>query len=229
MKKQLKERTRNSWTMTESQFKSHIISALRQASRWWKPKIKVISRARVGKGKYKCELCHTIVNQTYPPAPWNKRRIKGIQADHIIPVVWPEGFVDYNTFIERLFVEEEGFQAICHTCHSKWKTIEENSYRREVANLTKELEWKNIWRLTVIRRLDLNQIECECDCWNITIKSLNNIKYWKSRSCWCLVWTHKMSTTRIYNIWKALNQRCNNPNTIGYKNYWWRSISGNKK
>ena len=35
--------------LTEAEFKSRIISALRQASRWWKPKNEAIARARVSR------------------------------------------------------------------------------------------------------------------------------------------------------------------------------------
>ena len=40
-----------------------------------------------------------------------------MKADHIIPVVGTEGFVDFNTFITRLFVESDGYQALCESCH----------------------------------------------------------------------------------------------------------------
>lgn len=30
---------------------------------------------------------------------------------------------------------------------------------------------------------------------------------------------HGMRYTRIYNIWKSMQQRCKNPNSINYKNY----------
>tara|TARA_R110002020_G_scaffold352751_3_gene565758 strand:+ start:340 stop:513 length:174 start_codon:yes stop_codon:yes gene_type:complete len=43
--------------LTDAEFKSRIISALRQSSRWWKPKQEAIARAKVGRGKYKCESC----------------------------------------------------------------------------------------------------------------------------------------------------------------------------
>jgi len=43
--------------MTESEVHSLVVSALRGASRWWKPKAVCIARARVGKGLYKCEEC----------------------------------------------------------------------------------------------------------------------------------------------------------------------------
>jgi 5-methylcytosine-specific restriction endonuclease McrA len=52
-----------------------------------------------------------------------------MRADHIIPVVGPEGFQDWNTFIARLYVEKEGFQAVCKDCH-KAKTKQENQERK---------------------------------------------------------------------------------------------------
>lgn len=52
-----------------------------------------------------------------------------MKADHIEPVVDPvAGFVDWNTYIDRLFVESDGFQAICNECH-KLKTSKENKER----------------------------------------------------------------------------------------------------
>ena len=51
-----------------------------------------------------------------------------MKADHIIPVVGPEGFVDFNTFITRLFVEKDGYQALCEECH-KSQTDKERAGR----------------------------------------------------------------------------------------------------
>lgn len=35
---------------------------------------------------------------------------------------------------------------------------------------------------------------------------------------------HGMSNTRIYNIWRAMGQRCKNPNNLQYKDYGGRGI-----
>ncbi len=51
------KKTRNNGTMTEAAFKSFIISTLRRASIYWKPKNECIKRARVSRGVYQCELC----------------------------------------------------------------------------------------------------------------------------------------------------------------------------
>lgn len=42
-----------------------------------------------------------------------------MRADHLIPVVGPEGFIDWNTYVERLFVEKDGYQALCKGCHDR--------------------------------------------------------------------------------------------------------------
>jgi len=57
MKRKTTERPYNCGTMSGAEMRSHIVSALRGASRWWKPKAYVINKAKVGRGLYKCELC----------------------------------------------------------------------------------------------------------------------------------------------------------------------------
>lgn len=220
-------RTRNAWTMTEAQFRSYIISTLRKASMYWKPKSQCISEARVKRWVYKCEMCNREWPATLPPLPWKKRKRKNIQADHILPAVDPKkGWESWDSFIERLFVEKEWYQAICRECHSweDWKTKKENKERKKYKELCQEYIWKSFWKLIIVEIKDLNKVECECECWNIKEIKLSNLKNWHTRSCWCIAWTHKLSWTRIYKIWININSRCNNPNSTGYKYYWWRWI-----
>lgn len=91
--------------------RSFITSALRNASSRWPPKYETRKKANVSYGKYTCA--------GYSRTP----HIVGaseIQVDHIHPVVDPaDGFVDWNTFIDRLFTEAENFQVLCLTCHKK--------------------------------------------------------------------------------------------------------------
>lgn len=109
-----KERTRASGTLTESQFWSKIRSALRQASRWWKP-IETCKKAgkRVYKGpdkrqkfEYLCNKCHF-----YFPE-------KQISIDHKTPAGSLNRAEDLKGFVERLFCEIDGLQILCHTCHN---------------------------------------------------------------------------------------------------------------
>jgi len=123
----LKPRCGGRWT--EARFNSFVVSALRAATRRWQPKNECISKARVKRGVYKCESCKQEGAATLPPKKGNKRRRKNIVADHIDPIVDPAtGFVDWNNWIARAFVELDGYQALCHDCHEQ-KTNEE----REVA------------------------------------------------------------------------------------------------
>lgn len=123
------DKPHNGGTWTEARKTSFIKSALRGAR--WGPRYECIKQAKVGYGLYKCALCGTVGPPTLPPEEGKKNRRKNIAADHIDPVVDPKvGFVDWNTFIERLYVELPGWQALCYDCHSK-KTREENTIAKE--------------------------------------------------------------------------------------------------
>ena len=62
-----------------------------------------LKSAKVSYGKYKCAKCRKIF------------RRKNIQVDHIIPV---GRFKDFDTYIEKLFVEPIKLQVLCLGCHS---------------------------------------------------------------------------------------------------------------
>lgn len=84
----------------------------------WPPRYTTMNKARVERGKYRCALCSTIVGR------------KDIKLDHIHPVVDPTtGFIDWNTYIARMFVEEAGYQAICDSCHDA-KTAGERALKK---------------------------------------------------------------------------------------------------
>lgn len=110
------ERTIGSGTYTEAGFAAFIKSALRRASGRWKPKSEVLKKARVAKGAYLCSECKEVVPVTILND--KGKRVKNIEIDHVVPVVDPEkGFESWDTFIRRLFVEEEGLRALCKSCH----------------------------------------------------------------------------------------------------------------
>lgn len=96
---------------------------------------------------------------------------------------------------------------------SRWKVIERS----------KSLDGKNSFWL------------CECSCDNHTRKIIarHSLVSGNSKSCGCLsaeetskrISTHKMSGSRLHNIWKSMKERCYNINHNQYKDYGGRGIS----
>jgi hypothetical protein len=134
---QRKIRNRGGGTLTDAQLKSKIISSLRKLSLSWKPISEKRKGTRTG-GKMEgpsgrlvlehvCECCGS------------PQHAKAIRVDHIEPVVPPDGWgettqwlgVNWNEYLSRLFVEEDGLQAICFDCHAG-KTTKENSDRKSI-------------------------------------------------------------------------------------------------
>ena len=109
---------------TQARLKNFIISALRSASNRYPPKYECLNAAKVGKkinkasGRlaehYKCAACEKLFVA------------KDVHVDHIEPVVSPlTGFVDWNTFIERLFYcPLTNLQVLCKGCHKDKIKIE---------------------------------------------------------------------------------------------------------
>ena len=88
----------------------------------------------------------------------------------------------------------------------------------------KDLTNQKFNRLTVLQR-DKNKWnrvmwKCRCDCGNIIFVNTYALKSGSAKSCGCYkseilgntMRKHKLSNTRIYNIWKGMRKRCNNPN-----------------
>ena len=95
---------------------------------------------------------------------------------------------------------------------------------------------KKYWRLTILsewweqvgdRRKRF--VQCKCTCGNISRHRLEDIRSGRTKSCGCFnkdkELKHGLSDTRIYNIWKGVVSRCNNPSCKNYKNYGNRGIS----
>ena len=61
----------------------------------------------MGRNQYVCALCQRVAGN------------KDTHMDHVVPVVDPvRGFVDWNQFIDRLFVEVDGYRCLCSECHA---------------------------------------------------------------------------------------------------------------
>ena len=114
---------------TPGRKKSFITSLIRAGFRRWPPKYTALAAAKVGKqvnqttGRvaehYKCASC-----SDHFPA-------KEVQVDHISPVVDPvKGFINWDTFIDRLLCEGSNLQVLCKSCHVK-KTATERQMRQK--------------------------------------------------------------------------------------------------
>lgn len=102
-----------------ARFRSFIISALRRASCRWAPKYSARKDARVARNSYRCAACSALVGN------------KDAKVDHIRPVVdTAKGFTTWDEYIARMFVEKEGYQLLCRTCHDA-KTKHERTLRKQ--------------------------------------------------------------------------------------------------
>lgn len=100
--------------------KKFVISGLRRMTYRWPPRYMTQSAARVERGKYKCNECQGV----FPK--------KETSLDHVEPVVDPEkGWQGWDSYIERMFADQPGWQVLCDSCHDK-KTSKENSSRKKV-------------------------------------------------------------------------------------------------
>lgn len=71
---------------------------------------------------------------------------------------------------------------------------------------------------------------CRCDCGNDTIVRRGNLSSGNTTSCGCyhkenLKGSFVPNTNRLYNSWRGMKARCNNPNNNRYHLYGARGIS----
>ncbi len=111
-----------------------------------------------------------------------------------------------------------------------------------------DLTGQRFGRLTVIERAGTKyghvMWRCVCDCGNQVFPLSGDLRRGKTQSCGCLhrehiaamaemagkirgaqMRKHGLSGTRLYNIWKAMRERCNNPRDKFYPDYGGRGIS----
>jgi hypothetical protein len=119
--------TRCSNTMTESEYKAWVLGGLANMTRKWKPandawKINTRVKPKDVKGAHRIEhqCAHCLV--------WGPKKTRtnkwGMELDHIVPKGGLSDFSKTEQWIERAFVEIEGYQKLCTDCH-RTKTNEE--------------------------------------------------------------------------------------------------------
>lgn len=101
-----------------------------------------------------------------------------------------------------------------------------------------DLTGKRFGKLTAIRKHSSikNRVHWEfiCDCGNSHVADGSSAKSGGTNSCGCThiesakrngkltkgpISKHRLSHTPEYAVWKAMKQRCGNPNDAGYKHY----------
>lgn len=101
-----------------------------------------------------------------------------------------------------------------------------------------DLTGRRFGRLLVLEKAGRNdslQIlwRCRCDCGKETITRGLTLRNGETKSCGCLFEEsrkagfhviHGGSKERLYNIWRAMRSRCNNPNNWKYSDYGGRGI-----
>lgn len=127
--------------------KQRIVSAVRQISRWHKPRVAAKKKAQIDKALFLCSSCGTLCYEGKSQIRFfeYKEKYKKYKLvmepphmDHVIPVVDPatgfplleDGWPDFNTYFRRMFTGEENFVALCQDCHVK-KSKAENEIRRQ--------------------------------------------------------------------------------------------------
>lgn len=117
--KVLVPKTRNSNTMTETQFFQWLRQVLRKASVYWRPISNTRKNAQIPykgpnkrrKFSYVCAKCHGEFASTE------------VNVHHTIECGSLKTFEDLSGFAERLFIEEgEGLIVVCKKCHLKEHT-----------------------------------------------------------------------------------------------------------
>lgn len=115
-------------------------------------------------------------------------------------------------------VRKDGVGKLCRSCKAK-----ENEGKR-----FEDITGLIYGRLKVIKISHKNKQyfwECICDCGNKLITSGNRIRSGKTKSCGCIVASqNKLSNSILHRRWRAMINRCYNPNNINYNNYGGRGI-----
>lgn len=106
-----------------------------------------------------------------------------------------------------------------------------------------DLKGRRFGRLTVLERAENDKYKnsrwvCECDCGAVKTLYGKDLKNGSARSCGCYrkevllegrthahTYTHNMSNSRLYNVYRTMRQRCFNTNNPSYKNYGGRGVT----
>lgn len=129
----------NNGQWSHARFQAFIKSALRSASNRWGPKISVKKKARIKRGIYECAGYSRSPHHVPASIKKGNRRLNNALVDHILPIVDPvEGFHSWDKTVARMFVEEDGLQVLCKSCHDA-KTADERKARNDERRRRREV------------------------------------------------------------------------------------------
>lgn len=92
---------------------NYIKSSLRRVWGRSRQRQAALKNAKVSYGHYRCAECKEIFRRKY------------INVDHIVAI---GKFVDFNIYIERLFVEPCGLRILCLQCHKAKTRSDKKSF-----------------------------------------------------------------------------------------------------
>lgn len=115
-------------TKEQAKLKNFVVSQLRGSFRKYYVKYEVLNEAKTEK---KVNASTGRIAQHYRCNGCKKEFVQSqVQIDHIEGVTDNRGFVDWNTYIDRLFCPKDNLQCLCLSCHKR-KTKDENAERRK--------------------------------------------------------------------------------------------------
>lgn len=121
-----------------AKIKRMIIGYARKLSGSWEPKQNVKKRAQVAPALHRCSKCGSLNYEGESEKNYQKYveqfpndvvNFDGIEMDHVVPVVKVTGWTSWDHFFESLFCDEDGYRALCSSCHLR-KSQNENSHRK---------------------------------------------------------------------------------------------------
>lgn len=117
MSEQKSKKPKKTAEWSDARWHSFVVSVLRSGTRKYPPKYETLNEAKTEKktniktGRlaqhYQCKACQ------------GEFSAKDVQVDHIQDVVDPlVGFIDWDTYIKRMYCGKDNLQVLCVPCHS---------------------------------------------------------------------------------------------------------------
>lgn len=86
-----------------------------------------------------------------------------------------------------------------------------------------DLRGQRFGKLTAVERIGATW-RCECECGNTVVLKTGALRSGHTRSCGCVLYTHRRSRTIEYLVWTRMKARCYDTNLKSFPNYGGRGI-----